>query len=70
MIIVLYAKKALIKFTSNNKLTMYIEPRINTKEKINQIYTNRLIYKFDNKCYKLEKNAIKCEKNRNTINVF
>ena len=27
------------------------------------------IYKFDNKCYKLEKNVIKCEKNRNTIKI-
>jgi hypothetical protein len=27
------------------------------------------IYKFDNKCYKLEKDAIKCEKNRNTIKI-
>ena len=57
MIIVLYAKKALIKFTSNNKLTMYIEPRINIKEKINQIYTNRLIYKFDNKYKRKNKNV-------------
>ena len=27
------------------------------------------IYKFDNKCYKLEKDAIKCEKNRHTIKI-
>ena len=27
------------------------------------------IYKFDNKCYKLEKSAIKCEKNKNTIKI-
>ncbi len=27
------------------------------------------IYKFDNKCYKLEKNAIKCDKNKNTIKI-
>ena len=27
------------------------------------------IYKFDNKCYKLEKNTITCEKNRNTIKI-
>ena len=27
------------------------------------------IYKSDNKCYKLEKNTIKCEKNRNTIKI-
>ena len=27
------------------------------------------MYKFDNKCYKLEKNPIKCEKNRNTIKI-
>ena len=27
------------------------------------------IYKFDNKCYKLEKNTIKCAKNRNTIKI-
>ena len=26
-------------------------------------------YKFDNKCYKLEKNVIKCKKNRNTIKI-
>ena len=27
------------------------------------------MYKFDNKCYKIEKNPIKCEKNRNTIKI-
>jgi hypothetical protein len=27
------------------------------------------IYKFDNKCYKLEKNTIKCDKNKNTIKI-
>jgi len=27
------------------------------------------MYKFDNKCYKLEKNAIKCEKYKNTIKI-
>ena len=25
------------------------------------------IYKFDEKCYKLEKNAIECDKNRQTV---
>jgi hypothetical protein len=27
------------------------------------------MYKFDNKCYKIQKNPIKCEKNRNTIKI-
>ena len=27
------------------------------------------IYKFDGKCYKLEKNAINCEKNKNTVKI-
>ena len=27
------------------------------------------IYKFDNKCYKLEKNTMTCEKNRSTIKI-
>jgi hypothetical protein len=26
-------------------------------------------YKFDEKCYKLEKNAINCEKNKNTVKI-
>ena len=26
-------------------------------------------YKFDDKCYKLEKNAIKCDKSKNIINI-
>lgn len=26
-------------------------------------------YKFDGKCYKLEKNAINCERNKNTVKI-
>lgn len=26
-------------------------------------------YKFDDKCYKLEKNAINCERNKNTVKI-
>lgn len=27
------------------------------------------IYKFDEKCYKMEKNAIQCDKNRQTVKI-
>jgi hypothetical protein len=27
------------------------------------------IYKFDNKCYKMEKNAIQCSKNKKTVRI-
>lgn len=27
------------------------------------------IYKFDEKCYKLERNAIECDKNRQTVRI-
>ena len=43
--------------TTNQLVKEYIEPRINIKEKINQIYTNRLIYKFDNKYKRKNKNV-------------
>ena len=57
LIIVLYAKNALIKLTSNSKLTIYIEPIINITEKINQMYTNKLIYKLDRKYKRKNKNV-------------
>ena len=57
LIIVLYAKNALIKLTSNSKLTIYIEPIINITEKINQMYTNKLIYKLDSKYKRKNKNV-------------
>lgn len=41
--------------------------RIVTSPPIEEI--DEQIYKFNNKCYKLEKNAIKCDKNKQTVKI-